>query len=258
MGEDEILCAAREVEEEIGFNVSPYMDADSVLSCKVGEGMMKIFIAAGVPEGTYFETRTRKEISEIRWHAISDLGKDNGLKTYSVTPVLGQLRSWLADRKRSLSRAKTPERKNTPSSPQFAGKKARKAVREEIDAAGVARDNVQTFGQALQSFSVEEMFRVNQEKFGITSTYSFDQYTTKLPQKSTIEEAKATTKKGGMYAERYRPCEIRDVGMQSSEPRDEGPEGTTCQEDLPSPSGTSALLTFTLDRSQIMRFMSFP
>jgi 8-oxo-dGTP pyrophosphatase MutT (NUDIX family) len=264
MGEDEVLCAAREVEEEIGFDVSPYMDAESVLSCKVGEGKMKIFVAAGVPEDTFFETRTRKEISEIKWHAINDLGKDNGPKSYGVMPVMGQLRSWLADRKRSLSRAKTPERKVTPTSPQFAGKMARKAAKEEVDAAGVPRDNVQTFGQSLQSFSVEEMFRVNQEKFGIVSTYSFEQYTTKLPQdaqpEAVVEQPEEVQETGkgkgkgkGMYAERYRPCEIHDIGMKANSNGEEILDGIGSE----SHSGKSALLNFTLDRNAIMRFMSF-
>ncbi|KAL9982057.1 hypothetical protein ACROYT_G010847 [Oculina patagonica] len=55
---------------------------------------------------------------------------------------------------------------------------------EELDLGGGLEDNVKVNG-----WSADEMFKTNQEKFGVTSTYSDDllQYTTPLPKDSTRE-----------------------------------------------------------------------
>lgn len=75
--ESELDAAVREVFEETGFDFStvlrpggePPVYADSY----VGGRLSRVFIVPGVPETTNFETRTRKEISDIRWIPITDL-----------------------------------------------------------------------------------------------------------------------------------------------------------------------------------------
>uniref|UniRef100_A0A7S0YNN9 Nudix hydrolase domain-containing protein n=1 Tax=Hemiselmis tepida TaxID=464990 RepID=A0A7S0YNN9_9CRYP len=230
--EDQIVCAAREVQEEIGFDVSPYLRPDWVISLKVGEVVMKLFVAAGVPESTYFETQTRKEISEIKWHNLKDLGKDSGPKLFSVMPVLGRLKSWIAQYRqassRSGSRAKTPPKAAAQevaaanASPHRAtsGKKGKKGAEEgrrvpkaEMDAAGVTRNNEHTFGGNVSGFSAEDMFRVNEELTGRKSSYKLDLYTTKLGGSGEAAGAKAEE---CMYAERYRPMEVAEAAREAS------------------------------------------
>ena len=287
--ESDAVCAAREVYEEIGFDVSPYIDENNAVVAKMGEQHMKLFIIPGIPEDTVFETLTRQEIKDIKWHMISDLESKIGddlkkNKYYSVVPVLGRLLSWIRDYKRSLSRSRTPLRNslvattsatNSPMGPKREkgkGKKGDKGgsyslTQQETDAAGVARDNADTFGTTFQEtaskgFSADEMFRLNAEKFNIHSTYSFDQYTTALPGKKD-----GATEKGLHAPERFRPCQVKD-GLD----KDEDPNavfsteiaedkvvalkssGSACSQDS---TTHSTLLRFTFDRKAIMDSMGF-
>ena len=267
--EDHLLCAAREVQEEIGFDVSPYISNERIISIKDGAVVMKLFVAPGVPESTYFETQTRKEISEIKWFPIKALRSENGPKMYSVSPVLGRLQSWIADFKRSLSRSKTPERKGSPAQNKKSSKKGKKGSgsdgdesgrtvpREEMDAAGVARDNVQTFGGEVKGFSVEDMFRVNEEKFGVISSYSLDHYTTKLPGSGSSDEAAGAK---CMYAERYRPMAVEE-DVQNGGGGGGGGGGGAGENSKTagavSSTSSSGGFGFSLDAGAIMGAMSF-
>jgi len=275
--EDQIVCAAREVQEEIGFDVSPYLSPDRVISLKVGEVVMKLFVAAGVPSSTYFETQTRKEISEIKWHNIKDLGKETAPKLFSVAPVLGRLKSWIADYRRggsrSGSRSKTPPKAAQEvavnnASPQRVpgGKKGKKGTDEarrvpkaELDAAGVTRNNEHTFGGNVTGFSAEEMFRVNEQLTGNKSSYKLDLYTTKL---GGSEEAGAKAEEC-MYAERYRPMEFGEWSREASRATTTEPEALTSRENSDDASGAVAdgksrsFDGFRFDAGAIMGAMTF-
>ena len=278
--ESDAVCAAREVYEEIGFDVTPYINEKNAIVAKMGEQDMKLFVIPGIPEDTVFETHTRQEIKDIKWHVITDLQakvKDSAKKNkyYSVLPVLGRLVGWIRDYKRSLSRSRTPERKppgtnSTSASP--AGNKREKSekrgekvgkkggsyslVQQELDAAGVARDNADTFGAtfeqtAARGFSADEMFKVNEERFNIHSTYSFDQYTTALPGKQDSSSAV----KGVHAPERFRPCAVQDAQTKLDAERANKKKANekTSQE----ASCGSALLGFTFDSKSIIDSMGF-
>ena len=111
----------REVWEEVGYDVSPHFDStrrphpqqshsappplkedqeedereDWVEVVSHGQ-LVRLYIVPGVSEDTIFETRTRKEISQIAWKSISDLpshktaSKDStsGQKYYMVQPIV--------------------------------------------------------------------------------------------------------------------------------------------------------------------------
>ncbi|KAI9216063.1 DCP2-domain-containing protein, partial [Blastocladiella britannica] len=85
-GELELKCAVREVEEETGFDISPYLcrtahpptpkdhpDEPDFIELTIKEQRLRLYIAAGVPSDALFMTRTRKEIAAIQWHPITDL-----------------------------------------------------------------------------------------------------------------------------------------------------------------------------------------
>ena len=59
--------------EEIGFDVTPYINEKNAIVAKMGEQHMKLFVIPGIPEDTVFETLTRQEIKDIKWHVIADL-----------------------------------------------------------------------------------------------------------------------------------------------------------------------------------------
>ncbi|ORZ36752.1 Dcp2, box A domain-domain-containing protein [Catenaria anguillulae PL171] len=80
-GEKELRCAVREVMEETGFDITPYLSGPSDkeinepdhMQITIKEQRLRLYIAAGVPTSTTFETRTRKEIAEIAWHPLASL-----------------------------------------------------------------------------------------------------------------------------------------------------------------------------------------
>ena len=66
--EAEEACAAREVEEEVGYDCSALVKTSEFIEVQPqGKRREKLYIVRGVPEDTVFVTKTRKEIGEIKW-----------------------------------------------------------------------------------------------------------------------------------------------------------------------------------------------
>ncbi|KAJ5408853.1 hypothetical protein N7509_002736 [Penicillium cosmopolitanum] len=121
-GEKDLDCAIREVYEETGFDVREanlVKDEDSVkyIEITMREQHMRLYVFPGVPQDTYFEPRTRKEISKIEWYKLTELPTlkknkqhDEGLavananKFYMVAPFLHPLKKWIAQQKKISSR----------------------------------------------------------------------------------------------------------------------------------------------------------
>lgn len=117
-GEKDLDCAIREVYEETGFDVREanlVKDEDSVkhIEITMREQHMRLYVFPGVPRDTYFEPRTRKEISKIEWYKLTELPTlkknkqhDEGLavananKFYMVAPFLHPLKKWIAQLKK--------------------------------------------------------------------------------------------------------------------------------------------------------------
>ncbi|KAI8932130.1 hypothetical protein NX059_011014 [Plenodomus lindquistii] len=114
--ESDLDCAVREVWEETGYDLH---EADLVepdehmksITVTMREQSMMLYVFRGVPMDTYFEPRTRKEISKIDWYKLTDLptlrrknqaqqhGQGQDLikesSFYMVAPFLGPLRAWI-------------------------------------------------------------------------------------------------------------------------------------------------------------------
>ncbi|KAJ5098512.1 hypothetical protein N7532_005513 [Penicillium argentinense] len=117
--EKDLDCAIREVYEETGFDVREadlIKDEDNVMSIEIAmrEQHMRLYVFTGVPRDTYFEPRTRKEISKIEWYKLNELPTlkkskhfDEGLavananKFYMVAPFLRPLKKWIAEQKKT-------------------------------------------------------------------------------------------------------------------------------------------------------------
>lgn len=80
--EDDKACAVREVIEETGFDCSPYLKGDFFTERIIIGKNFRFYFAGGVPESTVFETRTRKEIDEIKWIPINELRNKNSRKKF--------------------------------------------------------------------------------------------------------------------------------------------------------------------------------
>ncbi|CAG8909153.1 unnamed protein product [Penicillium egyptiacum] len=122
-GERDLDCAIREVYEETGFDVREanlVKNDDDVkyIEITMREQHMRLYVFRGVLRDTYFEPRTRKEISKIEWYKLSELPTlkknkqhDEGLavananKFYMVAPFLSPLKKWIAQQKKLDARA---------------------------------------------------------------------------------------------------------------------------------------------------------
>ena len=124
--EPDLDCAVREVYEETGYDIKAAGLVGNERETKyievtMREQHMRLYVFRGVPMDTYFEPRTRKEISKIEWYKLSDLptirkkkqqqdgkGEDlavNANKFYMVAPFLVPLKKWISAQKK-LDKAK--------------------------------------------------------------------------------------------------------------------------------------------------------
>ena len=114
--ETDLDCAVREVYEETGYDLheANLVEPDEQMkkiTVTMREQSMMLYVFRGVPMDTYFEPRTRKEISKIDWYKLTDLpvlrrknqvqqqgtGQDliKESSFYMVAPFLGPLRGWI-------------------------------------------------------------------------------------------------------------------------------------------------------------------
>lgn len=115
--EPEVVCAAREVLEEVGVDFSGLVrEEDSIVVHRVVDhstGLKqrsRLFIVPGVSEQTHFATQTRKEISQIAWHPLTNLAKEDGKKYFFVKPFVQPLLTWIKHNKKRLTAAKGESR----------------------------------------------------------------------------------------------------------------------------------------------------
>ena len=125
MDEDPVTCAAREVLEEIGLNITDMIDTNQYIQCTIfdkrtsaGHRIPKtsrLFIVTNVPEDTHFN-KEQYEIQKIEWFDVSFLlnmnclflksppwnGKNYDESTFArfgmVMPFLSQLKEWIDDK----------------------------------------------------------------------------------------------------------------------------------------------------------------
>lgn len=119
--EPDLDCAIREVYEETGFDIKEAGLVEKEEDMKyidvtMREQHMRLYVFRGVPMDTYFEPRTRKEISKIQWYKLSELptlkkkkqqqegrGEDlatNATKFYMVAPFLNPLNKWIVQQRK--------------------------------------------------------------------------------------------------------------------------------------------------------------
>ncbi|KAI5481842.1 hypothetical protein MNV49_000119 [Pseudohyphozyma bogoriensis] len=151
--EAEAACAVREVLEETGFDLSAYfppeqldynfVEQDSIekspyyVELVIKEQKIRLYFIPGIHEDTYFETRTRKEISKLDWFNISDLptwskekkskkaaaqaaaaaSGNKQAKFYMVTPFISHLKLWIDKEKPKNLKKRNKSTEPRPSAP---------------------------------------------------------------------------------------------------------------------------------------------
>eukprot|EP01130_Rhizamoeba_saxonica_P007875 TRINITY_DN3185_c0_g1_i1.p1 TRINITY_DN3185_c0_g1~~TRINITY_DN3185_c0_g1_i1.p1 ORF type:complete len:289 (+),score=68.62 TRINITY_DN3185_c0_g1_i1:716-1582(+) len=111
-----ILCAAREVHEETGFDLTGMINEKDSVELRIKEQMVKLYIVPFIDEDTEFAPLTRQEISKIEWKVVEDLPvsynqakemnkkkKGNVENYYMVVPFVQKLRSWILRKKNRMN-----------------------------------------------------------------------------------------------------------------------------------------------------------
>ncbi|CRG97477.1 mRNA-decapping enzyme 2, putative [Plasmodium gallinaceum] len=115
--EEDSVCACREIYEEIGIDIFPYIDEQVYIETHIEDQPIKLFIIPGVKEDTKFQPKTRKEIGDIRWFEIDKLTayqdlkeKDNlfenkkeRINAWFVFPFIPNLKKWINILKMSVN-----------------------------------------------------------------------------------------------------------------------------------------------------------
>jgi 8-oxo-dGTP pyrophosphatase MutT (NUDIX family) len=223
--ETKIECAVREVEEETGYNCSQHMNPQDYIELSIRQQVIRLYIATGVPEDTHFETQTRKEIGDIQWIPLDGLrngsvnwsGKKKNQNVdesfFTGGPFLAPLTEWIESHalpKSATKSLKNKSRVNTPlttsesdgcagpsSDSDSSAKKSRKKKQQtRTENHSNKLTPAKTFGSnSGGGWSVDEMFAVNEAKFGIVNSYDESLYTTKLPEVYVQQKAVASGRK---------------------------------------------------------------
>jgi 8-oxo-dGTP pyrophosphatase MutT (NUDIX family) len=218
--ETELACATREVQEEVGFNVSNVINERDTITATINnndnEQTIKLYIIPGVSEDTYFETQTRKEISKISWFPVKDLPCSGmpGRDFFLVRPFVKQLNEWIkcrkggkqwAGRQTPTQCAKVPPKGQKESRRTSSVPTQRPEKHHDLDGAAEPHHALE-LGRS-GSFSAEDMFRVNEERYGVKSTYQFELYTTQL---KSARSGKAAASEAAAPGGGYRQCTVKD------------------------------------------------
>jgi len=103
--EDPVVCACREVREEIGFDCTSLIESTEFIEMHLRETYLRLYIIAGVNRNENFQPRTRNEIKKIQWFAIKDLpasrqeNKLNPNAFFMVIPIIKSLKRWIYERR---------------------------------------------------------------------------------------------------------------------------------------------------------------
>ncbi|EPX70732.1 mRNA decapping complex catalytic subunit Dcp2 [Schizosaccharomyces octosporus yFS286] len=112
--ESDVDCAVREVYEETGFDLTGHINSNEYIDMTIRGQNVRLYIIPEMSLDTAFESRTRKEISKIEWHMLTDLPTYKKSKTdtvknkfYMVIPFLAPLKKWI--KKRNVATKTTKE-----------------------------------------------------------------------------------------------------------------------------------------------------
>lgn len=115
-------CAAREVMEETGFDIKPFMDENEYSEMRISEQLTRLYYVPKVPSMTQFSPKTRGEIKSVEWFNVEDLPchkKDMTPKHnlsmapnnfFMVIPFVKSMRKWITTQKNKLQK----NQKQTP------------------------------------------------------------------------------------------------------------------------------------------------
>lgn len=109
--EDDIECCIREVKEEIGFDITDYIDSNQFVERNIQMKNYKIYLVKDVPEDFDFKPQVRNEIDKIEWKDFKKVCKavsrspsnhsHSSNKFYLVNSMIKPLQIWVAHQRRT-------------------------------------------------------------------------------------------------------------------------------------------------------------
>ena len=118
--EEKVDCAIREVLEEVGYDISERIRPDVYIEHQWKEQTVRLYVVAGVPDDTAFQTRTKKEISDIAWHKLKEIpttredSAQGKSKFWMVVPFANKLRRLLTEQKKAEQQKKAQKGQKAP------------------------------------------------------------------------------------------------------------------------------------------------
>ncbi|XP_063382952.1 m7GpppN-mRNA hydrolase [Cydia fagiglandana] len=109
-GEEPWKCAAREVLEETGFDISKHISKNDYIEAIIHDQIVRLYIIGYIPRDTKFQPRTRNEIKACEWFPLADLPSNKKDMTpkvkmgvspnafFMVLPFVKRMRRWVAER----------------------------------------------------------------------------------------------------------------------------------------------------------------
>lgn len=103
--EDDVDCCIREVKEEIGFDLTDYIDDDQFIERNISAKNYKIYLIKNVPENFNFEPQVRNEIEKIKWFDFKTVTKNiyrsnnNSFKYYLINSMIRPISMWVRHQK---------------------------------------------------------------------------------------------------------------------------------------------------------------
>ncbi|AQZ18070.1 DCP2 (YNL118C) [Zygosaccharomyces parabailii] len=100
--EDDVACCIREVKEEIGFDLTDYIDENQFIERNIQGKNYKIFIVSGVSEDYDFKPQVRNEIEKIEWRDFKKIQKTvhkPNVRYYLINSMMRPLSMWLRRQK---------------------------------------------------------------------------------------------------------------------------------------------------------------
>ncbi|XP_026749933.2 m7GpppN-mRNA hydrolase [Galleria mellonella] len=103
-------CAAREVLEETGFDISKLISKNDYIEATIHDQIVRLYIIGYIPRDTKFQPRTRNEIKACEWFALADLPSNKKDMTpkvkmgvspnafFMVIPFVKRMRRWASER----------------------------------------------------------------------------------------------------------------------------------------------------------------
>ena len=135
------VCAAREVFEEVGYDISKSIDPSDFIESTFNDQLVRLYIVPGVDRfKTEFQTKTRNEIKFIQWFPITDLpATRNQIVPYAkntffmVVPFVKPLRRWIWNKTdRSQGKQPKPRARHQSTGAETTEKNKRKTSKDNV------------------------------------------------------------------------------------------------------------------------------